>query len=195
MALNRRQPTDTPQKDYLPNLDKGDYEARLVTVADLGLQKVEWDGEFKGNYQHIALQFEVIGQGQLDDDGKYQPRVLWTRPIKVFANKMSNAELEYYRAFDPSATSDQVPDWEAQALKPVTLTINNIKSKKNPDRVYDSIVSVVRIPDKYADDVGAAVTEFGISDADNATDPLHERLFALPRQLFDDRIREDSEEY
>src|SRR5512143_1716152 len=98
MALNRNTPSSNSNKKDLKytNAPEGENEARLVYVADLGLQKKEYMGEDKGNVQQIALGFEIVGQYVELNDVKV-PRLLWTSPFYIYQTMGDKGkEFAYY---------------------------------------------------------------------------------------------------
>jgi hypothetical protein len=182
--------TQTTGSDKLTytNLEPGEYEARLIHVADLGLQKREAyrGGADKSDCQQITLCFEVLGS-TVELNGKEVPRTLWTSSINIFDKMLSMGnELPLYRAFVPSALEDSVPDWEAQLGKPVTLNVTN---KESGGRTYDNISGVAAIPLKYQDNVAPAVTtEFSVGGCEELDSPAIKNLRGYQKKTHENRI-------
>lgn len=197
MALNRRTPENTPEREDGPIWDnlEGDteYEGRLVMVADLGLQEKKYKGDYQGDFPQISLGIEIIDEGMDDDDGNYLPRVLWTRPIYIYSKMDAKSkEYEYYKVFDPKAKADTVPDWEAQLGKPCNVYVINVE---DGDKVYDNISDLTRVNPKYVDNIGDAESELGIGDADDPEDPVTRQLRGLAGYVWKHRVgAEDSSE-
>lgn len=175
-------------------LSPGQYEGRLVYLADLGLQKKEYAGEDKGQFYQMALGIEIIGEKTVfeDDDGETTevPKLMWTRPHWAYDTMDERGkELILYRAFDPSATAGQVPDWESQLGKPCTVVVTNQNGKGDKAKVvYDNIETLVAIPEKYQDSVDAAETTPAQNDPDDPENAVNKKLFGLVKYVFDKRI-------
>jgi len=199
MALNRKSATGVVKSEddkYIwENLKKGDYECRLVYVADLGLQEKSYMGEFAGNFQQLALGVEVIGQGITDEDGNVLPRVLWTKPFYVYENGLTEkgTELKYYSLFDGGAVEGDIPDWEAQLDKVVSASVINVAGKGyNKDKIYDNIKGLDKIPEKYQGDVGKSISNTGVGDSEDKDNLVTKGLFGLPKFVWDKRIIEEA---
>jgi len=178
-------------------LDQGEHEGRLVYVADLGLHRKEYAGEYKGDFAMVSLGVEVIGKkvAFVDDDGERTefPQILWTKPMYVYHNMSDKgAELKYYKVFDPSVKVDSVPDWEAQLGKPCNINVVHVEGKgANIGTTFANIDSLTPIPKKYQDDVAEAETEMGIGDADDPNNQVNQHLFGLAKWMFDRRIQDE----
>ena len=194
MALNRRSSVSTTaassEVEYT-NLKEGEYEGRLVYVADLGLQEREYMGESKPPATQISLGIEILGETAMVD-GKEQPRLLWTRPFNIFyeMNEKGN-EYKYYKVFEPSAKEGQVADWDSVLGKPCNVLVKNVAGKgENASRLYDNIDSISPIPAKYQADVSpSTITDQAVGDADDENNPAQRAMFGLPRYIFDRRIK------
>jgi len=200
MGLKRRKATevaDTGNEEYIwNNLEEEDYDARLVYVADLGLQVNEFKGEFKGNFQQISLGIEVIGEVVEDEEGELHPRILFTKPFFIYDNLTERGtELKFYKLFVPKADEGDVPDWDAQLGKAISVSVVHVQGKgENKDKTYDNIAGLSKIPKKYIDDVGDAVAEVGIGDADDADNFVTKGLYGLPKYVLDKRIVNESDD-
>jgi hypothetical protein len=194
MALPRRSSENANKKgkefDPIPNLPLGEHEARLVYVADLGIQEGrEHKGEKKPDVQQISLGFEVVGQ-TVEIDGEEKPRYLWLNPFNIYHKLTEKGkELEYYSIFDPSASEGEVADWDAQLGKPCSIRISHNNGKgKNEGKVFDNISGILAIPEKYQAGVAPATLEVGVGDADDEDNPVNAALFGLTKWVFDRRI-------
>jgi hypothetical protein len=191
MPLKRRTPESAPTAfEPLPNMTPGDYEGRLVYVADLGLQAgMIYRGEQKKDTQQIALGFEIIGE-TIELDGQDFPRVLWTNPFNVFsALTAKGKELVFYSIFVPDAKENQVPQWEKQLGKPASIVVINAPGKgDNADKLYDNIERVSAIPLKYQENIGEAQIVPFIGDADDEENPCTKALFGLAKYCWTNRI-------
>lgn len=194
MALNRKSSvstTATSSEVEYTNLKEGEYEGRLVYVADLGLQEREYMGESKPPAQQISLGIEILGEYVMVD-GKEQPRLLWTRPFNIFyeMNEKGN-EYKYYKVFEPTAKEGHVADWDSVLGRPCNVLVVNVAGKgENANKIYDNIDSISPIPTKYQGDVPASViTDQAVGDADDENNPAQRAMFGLPRYIFDRRIK------
>jgi len=194
MPLNRKSsvPTTTASSDVeYSNLKPGEYEGRLVYVADLGLQEREYMGESKPPATQISLGIEILGESVMVD-GKEQPRLLWTKPFNIFyeMNEKGN-EYKYYKVFEPNAEEGQVADWDSVLGKPCNVLVKNVAGKgENASRLYDNIDSISPIPAKYqADVLPSTITDQAVGDADDENNPAQRAMFGLPRYIFDRRIK------
>ena len=198
MSLARMKPTEVVEKEGLDwvNLDpKEEYEARLVYIADLGLQRKEFKGEFKGNFQQLALGFEILGEGTNDEDGNYVPRILWDRPFYTFDKMPKNSyELEIYSAFDTSAEENSFPAWENQLGKPVSIKVKNVKDKSDSSIVYDNIASISNIPTKFQEGIAAAITTPAVGDSNDLNNSVNSKMYGLAKWVFNKRLNQDSVE-
>lgn len=172
------------------NLEPGEYEGRLVYVADLGMQERNYAGEEKPPCQQISLCVEIL-DNTVVIDGKEAPRILWTKPFNIFRIMSGlGKELEYYKAFKPSAEEDQVADWESVLGMPCTVVIKNRKSQ---DRVYDEVSSLAPIPAKYQESVAkSSFTDQCLAGAEDSDSPAIKSLFGLAKYIHDKRITESN---
>ena len=195
MALARRKPTETVEKEFdgikWGNLEKGEHEGRLVMVADLGLQENVYKGEFKGNFQQVALGIEIIGKGMTLEDGNTLPRILWTKPFYVY-DKMGEkgTEFKHYSMFDSSAQPETVPDWDSQLGKPISVFVEHVNGKGDKAKeIYDNISRLIPIPEKYQGGVGPAICQtIGIGNCDEEDNAVNKALFGLAKHVFDKRV-------
>lgn len=190
MGLNRRAPEGMKGKSNIPLLEVGEYEGRLVMVADLGLQRKEFKGEYKGDVQQISLGIELIGQTyelETSEGVIEKPHLLWTKPFYIYdtAGEKSK-ELEFYSVFDRAAKKDCTPDWEAQLGKPCNVLVDHKESAEGGE--YSFIKSLSPIPEKYQSGVGEATIDLGIGDIDDADNPVNKALYGLARFVFENRV-------
>jgi len=180
MSLDRKITTKTSSDSDYQSLEAGEYDARLVYVADLGVHQDEYKGEVKNPAQKIALGLEIVGK-TITIDGEEKPRYLWTRPFNIFSTLTPKGnELKFYSVFDSSATEGDVPDWDAQIGKACSLIMNQ------NDKGYDNITTIVAIPSKYQDDIKPATLEGGVGTSDSVINAL----FGLTRWAYDNRLQD-----
>ena len=191
MALNRNTPSSNSNKKDLKytNAPEGENEARLVYVADLGLQKKEYMGEDKGNVQQLSLGFELVGQYVELNDVKV-PRLMWTKPFYIYQTMGEKSkEFEYYKVFDPLANPESVPAWEAQLGKPCNVIVKHVAGKGDKANIkYDNIAGVTAIPAKYQANVPPMEMKPAIGDANDPENPAQKALFGLAKMVYDKRI-------
>lgn len=173
------------------NLEAGEYEARLIYVADLGMQKRQpYKGDEKTPCQQITLCFEILGS-TVELNGEVKPRTIWMSQTNIFGNmgSMGN-ELPLYRAFVPNAKEDSLPNWEEQLGKPVTL---NIAPHESNGRIFDKILSVAAIPLKYQDKVDKAITtDFSVGGCEELDSPAIQNLRGFLKTNHENRIKKGS---
>jgi len=186
MALKRRTPIGGDKPDY-DKLEDGEYEGRLIFVADLGLQEREYMGETKPPAQQISLGIEILGE-PVTIDGQEVPRLMWTKAFNIFdtMNEKGN-EFKFFRVFAPSAREGQVADWEAVLGEPCNVVVGTRKSK---DREFDNIDDLTPIPAKYRDAVPPAELSPAIGDADDESNPATQALYGLAKYIYDKRLSE-----
>lgn len=193
-GLKRRAGSTKTEKDFdpIPNLEPGEYEARLVYVADLGLHTSDYLGEIKPDVQKIALGFEIVGK-TITLDGVEVPRQLWMKPINIYdVLTPKGNELIYYKIFEPKAEAEEEADWEAQLGKPCALRIENVKGVGNNEgKVFDNITDVMVIPEKYRGGVAAVTMEMGIGDADDEDNLVTKAMYGLVKYIYGERIKEE----
>jgi hypothetical protein len=187
MALNRKvvaqEKKEFDGESNFTRLGAGEYEGRLVYVADLGLQERNFKGEEKPPAQQIALGIEIIGS---DNNG--MPRLLFTRPFNIFS-KMNELGVEYkmYKVFNTSAQPDTVADWDAVLGEPCSVKVIVTKSKDGSAE-YDNIDSLIPIPAKYRKDVGEARIVPAVGDCDDESNPVTQALYGLAKYIWEKRI-------
>jgi hypothetical protein len=196
MSLKRRtQNTASESAIEYENLEAGEHEARLVYVADLGLQERSYKGEAKPPAQQISLGLEIIGKTVTLED-KELPRILFTNPFNIFSNLTEKGkELEFYRVFNSLAVEDTDADWEKYLGSPCNVIVKHTNGKgDNADKVFDNISHLTSIPKKYQADIEEAKTSPAIGDADDPENVVTKALYGLSKYVFDKRIEEEEEE-
>lgn len=173
------------------NLPVGEYEGRLVYVADLGMQEgMVWKGDKKPNAPQIALGIEILGQVH-EYEGEEYPLIMWDNPFNVFSNLTElGKELKRLKVFDPSAKEGDESNWADQLGKPVNVNLVHNKGKgANVGKTFDNIGSLSPIPAKYQADVADALTtDMCIGDEADEDSPAQKHMFGLVRWVFDRRL-------
>tara|TARA_R110002167_G_scaffold299111_1_gene503449 strand:- start:15 stop:638 length:624 start_codon:yes stop_codon:yes gene_type:complete len=178
MAIKRtavRQVSAAPT-DVLP---EDDYDARLVYVADLGVQKGNPKYDQKDN-QQLALCLEIVGRTR-EFEGETVPQLLWGSAFNIFQklNELGN-EYKNFKIFEPSCQEGDVADWDKVLGVPCSVsTIIN-------DRGYAEIEEITRVAKKHLDGVlDSIVTDMCTGDVDDEDNPAQKAMFGLPRWLVD----------
>jgi hypothetical protein len=184
MALTRRTES-SGESANIPNLEAGEHEGRLVYVADLGLQRKEYKGQFQGDIQQIALGIEIVGQ-TVEIDGEERPRYMWTKPFYIYQTLTEKGtELKMYNVFDPSASDGEIPDWEAQLGKACNVIVEHVEKD---NKTYDNIKAITPIPAKYQDSVDALTMTPAIGDSEDKDNVVNAALFGLAKFVFDKKL-------
>jgi len=191
MGFERNSSVKKESKIEYENLTEGEHEARLIYVADCGMQLREYKGEVKSPAQQIALCFEVLGS-TITVDGVEQPRIIWSKPFNIFGRMSGlSTEFEMFKAFVPTAQEETVADWESVLGKPVNIIVKHFK--KDADTTYDNVAGLSSIPSKYQDKVEPAITtDFSIAGCEDEDAPAIRNLFGLAKFIHDKRISSNS---
>ena len=172
MAIKRT----AQQSNTMPEqLAEGKYKARLAYVADLGVQKSEWQGE-DNSCQQIALGLEILGETKdIGTDGNEEivPNVIFMRGFNIF-QAMSERGNEYkrYKAFNAEAKDGEVADWDGVLGTPVMVTI-----KHNKDG-YAEIVDLAGIPEEFQAGIDPMLTTDSCTgDVGDESNPAQKATF------------------
>jgi hypothetical protein len=185
MAIKRTGAASSGQNDLLP---EGEYEGRLVYVADLGMQKREKDfGEgVRPPIQQLALGIEILGQTHTFED-KTNPMLMWTNGFNILRTltEMGN-ELKRFKVFSPSAKEGQVADWDSVIGKSCSVQIAHRNG-------YANIKEILPIPEKYQKDVPEGLFTDGCTgDVGDEENPAQKAMYGLPRWCVDNnRVTQD----
>lgn len=172
------------------NLEVGEYEARLVYVADLGMHPNKgptWD---KPDVQKIALGFEVL-ENPVTIDGEEHPRVLWADSINVYYSLTDKGkELVVYNIFDPKAEAGDDPDWDKQLGQCCSISVVHVNGKDDKsEEVYDNISRISVIQKKYQKNVPeATITDMCTGGDEDMDSPVMKALRGLAKWQFDQRL-------
>ena len=188
MAIKQRVEQTESNFEIVP---AGEYECRLVYVADLGVQEgMEYKGVKKADRQQLAVGLELIGQTN-EVDGEQRPQIMWTNPFNIFSTLLDlGKEIDYYKVFDPTAVEGDMADWDEQLGKVCNITVIHAQGKgANAKNTYANIGTITPIPAKYADNVGEALTtDMCTGDADDNSNPAQRRLYGLCKIVLDRRL-------
>jgi len=191
MALKR---INTGSKEKSSNvtfeaLPPGEYEGRLVYIADLGLQSRDFKGEEKPPCQQISLGIEICGQSVTIDEEEV-PKMLWTKPFNIFATLNDKGrEMEYYQVFNPKAQDGTVADWDSVMGDPCSVYISNREGKgEYQGKVFEEIAKVSPIPAKYRAGVPEARITPCIGDAEEENNAATKAMYGLTKYVHAKRL-------
>ena len=188
MAIKRTASTasKTNQNDLLP---EGEYEGRLVYVADLGMQKRAKDfGEgIRKPIQQLSLGIEILGKTHTYE-GETNPMLMWTAGFNILRTltEMGN-ELKRFKIFSPMAKEGEVADWDAVIGKPCSVLVTHRNG-------YANIKELQPIPEKYQKDVPQGEFKDGCTgDVDDEENPAQKAMYGLPRWCVDNNRETEDE--
>ena len=191
MSLNRInvRSTNSKEKSDFINLPEGEYEGRLIYVADLGLQERSYKGEEKPPAQQISLGIELLGQ-TVEFDGETKPRLMWTKSFNIFSTMNEKGkEYMYYSVFNPKAEVDTVADWDKVLGEPCSVTVRHRQGKgEYADSVFDEISSLAPIPSKYRASVPEAELKPCVGDAEDPDNAATKALYGLSKYIWNKRL-------
>ncbi|NOR58442.1 MAG: hypothetical protein GQ474_07965 [Sulfurimonas sp.] len=191
MALKRKGNAKESTAVEYDKLGEGEFDGRLVYVADLGLQEgMMWKGVQKDDTQQLSLGIEIVGN-HVTIDGKQVPRILWTQPFNVFRTLTEKGrEIQMYNVFGKGVIGEEA-DWDAALGQPCNVKVI-AKSNKEGDKVFDNIESLGSIPTKFQDKIEKNELEPCIGDSDDPENEATKALFGLAKWVFDKRIKEEN---
>jgi hypothetical protein len=170
-------------------LPPGEYEGRLVYIADLGLQSRDFKGDEKPPCQQISLGIEICGQS-VTIDGVETPKLLWTKPFNIFAKlNEKGREYEYFKVFNPKAEDNTVADWDSFMGSPCSVYITNREGKgEYLGKVFEEISQVTPIPVKYREGVPEARITPCIGDAEDSNNEATKAMYGLTKYVHAKRL-------
>ena len=193
MALKR---INTGSKENKSNVEfealpPGEYEGRLVYIADLGLQSRDFKGDEKPPCQQISLGIEVCGQS-VTIDGVETPKMLWTKPFNIFAKLNDKGrEMEYYKIFNASAMDGTVADWDSYMGEPCSVHITHRAGKgEYMGKTFEEISMLAPIPAKYRKGVPEARITPCIGDAEDGDNAATKAMYGLVKYVHDKRMQD-----
>ena len=162
-----------------PKLEPATYPARLVVVADLGLQPQRpWQGEEKPPAYEILTTYELVDEFMNDEDGEtLLDKQRWLSesfPLYPLASERAKSTVRY-KALDPSGIGEG--DWGKLISIPcLVTTVNNPGKGKNAGKVFVNIANVAAMRAKDRENVPALINRPVVFDMDepelNAFDQL-----------------------
>jgi hypothetical protein len=161
-------------------LDPGTYPARLVLIADLGMQAQRpWGDKQKPPAQMLHCTYELTDEFMQDEDGNddvEKPRWL----SESFALHSLNAERAKstlrYQSLDPQ--NEHEGDWAQLLGTPCNVSVAlNPGKGKNAGKMYENIMGVMPMREKDRSKLPELVNEPRLFDLD---EPTIEGFTALP---------------
>lgn len=161
-------------------VDPGTYPARVVLIADLGLQEQRpFKGEAKEPAYEILLTYELLDEFMKDEEGKDltdKPR--WqSESFALYGLSSERAKsTKRYISLDPDMRYGG--DWAKLIDTPCMLTlVENAGQGKNAGKTFTNIANVAAMRPKDALRAPSLVNEAILFDLDN---PSVEAFKALP---------------
>ena len=171
-----------------PKLEPATYPARLVVVADLGLQPQRpWQGEEKPPAYEILTTYELVDEFMNDEDGEPlldKPRWLSESFVLYSLSSERAKSTIRYNALDPTGNANG--DWGTLIEEPcLVTTVNNPGKGKNAGKVFVNIANVAAMRTKDKENIPDLVNASVVIDMDQ---PNIESFDRLP-QWVQDKIK------
>jgi hypothetical protein len=154
---------------------EGNFPAVITTVADLGLQESNWQGEINRAYK-IGLAFELVGKTTTDG-----------RPFAVFDRVNCSLHEKSRLAPIVSAALGTVPnELDPRDLLGHPVLVRVVHKDGQDGKVWANIGSVTPIPDGMA--IPTTDTPLLYFDLAEPDDAVYQKLPALFRKLIENRV-------
>ena len=146
----------------------GTYPARVVVVADLGLQAQQpFNGKDKAPVRMLNLTYEFVDEFLKDEDGNDQtdkPR--WLSERFAFYNISADKAKSTlrYKALDPAGVHGG--DFTKLVNTPCMVTVIHNPNKKNKGRVYENVHEVSPMRERDANRCPPLVNQPVVFDLD-----------------------------
>ena len=164
-------------------LPAGDYDGRLVYVADLGIIRDEYKGEVNER-QKLVLGIEILGKEvevEVDGEKVTKPLVLWSKAFNIYAKTSSKSiEFKFATVFDPTFKGGIPFDWDDVLGSPVSVGLS-----VTDDGKYNNIESLLPIPARFATNLNEAVSDPYAGRYDE--EPIKSNIYGLPLWLVKNR--------
>ena len=165
-----------------PNLEPGNYPARIVQIIDYGLQPQRpYQGKDKPPAQEIGITYELTDAFMVDEDGNdIEDKPRWISETFPLHNlKAENAKsTKRYNAIDPKGDADG--DFSKLIGSAVMVTIINNPGKDN--KVYDNVGGLSPMRPRDAANTPELVNEPLVFDLDA---PDAEAFAKMPKWIQD----------
>ncbi len=163
-------------------IEPGAYPARIVVIANIGLQKQNpYQGKDKPPKHEFYITYELLDEFLKDEDGEddlEKPRWVSER-FTINPLSVENAKsTERYLALDPKNQYDG--DWSELLETPCVVNIVQNPSKKDKTKIYNNVRGVQTMRDKDARSAPKLVNDPVIFDF---YDPDVKVFLALPEFL------------
>ena len=179
MTIKANESKNSPSGASAPLIEAGTYPARLVVVADLGLQTQRpFQGQEKPPAFEILTTYELVDEFMQDDEGNDLPdKPRWVSEsfaLYSLASERAKSTLRY-NGLDPTHAYEG--DWEALLAKPCMVTlIHNPGKGKNLGKTYLNIANVAPMREKDSEKLSGLVNEALSFDLDAPDVGVFEKL-------------------
>lgn len=178
MSLKASESKNTGGGQEFELLEAGTYPARVVVVADLGMQPMQpYNGKEKPPAQKVLFTYEFVDEFLKDEDGQEDPsKPRWlseSMPIYSLSSEKAKS-TERYNAIDP--TGVHAGDFSKLIDTPVMVTV--IKDPGRDGKVRNRIAGVAAMRAKDALRCPALVNEAIVFDMD---EPDMGAFYRLPQ--------------
>ena len=165
-------------------IDPGAYDARLVGLLILGIQKQRpYKGQDKPPVLEMSATYELLDEYMLDEDGNdIEDKPCWlseTFPFYSLDVDRAVSTKRYY-ALDPKDEKDG--DWVELLGTPCTVSVVHGENKKDKDKPYVNISNVSAMNPKKAAKAPDLVNETRVFDF---YEPDMEVFWKLPKWIQD----------
>lgn len=169
MSLNANNSGNAGSGGGIQAVEPGTYPARLVVVADLGLQKQRpYQGQDKPPAFEILTTYELVDEFLQGDDGEDMPdKPRWVSeqfPLYSLDTERAKSTARY-NGIDPS--HEYEGDWNRLLNMPCLVTL--VQNPGKDGKVFTNITHVAPMRAKEVDSVPELVNEalsFDMSDPD-----------------------------
>jgi hypothetical protein len=178
MSLNAKKSKNTGGGTGIAPLAPGTYPARLVLIADLGLQPQRpYQGQDKPPAYEILTTYELVDEFLQDEDGNDildKPRwVSENFPLFSLSSERAKSTVRY----NAIAGADDSGDWSALIGKPVMVTlVQNPGKGASAGKVFTNVTNVSAMRAKDIDGVPDLVNQPLVFDMDDPTMDDYDRL-------------------
>ena len=164
-------------------LPAGDYDGRLVYVADLGIIRDEYKGEVNER-QKLVLGIEILGKEvevEVDGEKVTKPLILWSKAFNIYARTSDKSvEFKFATVFEPAFKGGIAFEWEDVLGAPVSVVLS-----VTDDGKYNNIERLQAVPSRFASAFPANVTEPATGRYDD--EAIKGDLYGLPLWLVKNR--------
>ena len=185
MSLNVKKIESTGGSTIEP-MEAGAYPARIVIVADIGVQQQSFQGKEKEPRQEILITYEFLDEFMKDEDGNEdtgKPRWL-SENFALHSLEVDRAKsTTRYNSLDPKGQFDG--DFTQMIGLPCIVTVTESPDKKDPNKFWNNIGGVTSMREKEATKAPELVNTPVVFTFDDET---ADNYFALPEWIREKKI-------